>query len=365
MKAFEPYVLNGLTLQNRFVRSATHTGFATDEGIATEKNKDILFTLAENNVGLIITGYMYISKDGKGARGQLSIDRDETIKELFEITHYIHKYTRTKIFAQIAHCGAQTTENITGQTPIAPSQISHNNTIIAREMQAKDIEQIIEHFSDSAIRAKEAAFDGIQIHAAHGYLLSEFLSGHFNKRTDMFGQNNKGRARIISIILEHVRKKVGTKFPILLKINSEDFLQDGLHQEDCLEILGYIIPCGIDGVEISGGTMNSDPLPIRKEDNTKESSQFYYRDFCEKFRKKFSIPLIAMGGIRGISEAERILGTDQADLIGMSRPFICEPDIIKRWEKGDPLRAKCISCNKCFRPLLVGKGLNCEFVKKE
>jgi 2,4-dienoyl-CoA reductase-like NADH-dependent reductase (Old Yellow Enzyme family) len=289
-----------------------------------------------------------VSKEGKGSIGQIGIYDDTCIKELFEITRYIHKHTESKIFAQLIHCGIQGSQKIAGYPLKGPNEMVHT-----------DIEQLVDDFAQAAMRAKAAGFDGVQIHAAHGYLLSEFLSPFFNNRDDAYGQTNKQRVQIVVDILDHVRKKVGSKYPILLKLNSDDYLDDGLNNEDCLEMLQYLDKTSVDCIEISGGTMSSKPSPVRSGDPKTEDDQWYYREFARTLKSKFAIPLIAMGGIRDVAVAEKILENNEADLIGLSRPLICEPDIIKRWKDGDVSRVKCISCNKCFRPLLVGKGLSC------
>ncbi|MBF0478027.1 MAG: NADH:flavin oxidoreductase [Candidatus Omnitrophica bacterium] len=356
---FDTFQFKNLKLSNRLVRSAIHAADATDDGLATVESANILLAVADNGPGLIMTGHAFVSKDGKGNRKQLGVYSDVCIHGLTDVAKNIHQKTTSKIFLQLAHAGAQTSEGITGVTPIGPSEIKENSITLCRSMNEDDINRIILAFTQAARRAWEAGFDGIQIHAAHGYLLSEFLSPHFNQRGDQFGGSNLNRSRFLCLIVEQIRNFVSKNYPIIVKINSEDFWNDGLQVKDMIEIVGYLIKAGIDGIELSGGTKDSDPAIERKHDPQSVEEQFYYRDAARLLRSKYSIPLIAMGGIRELSVAESIIQNNEADWVSMGRPFVCEPHLVKRWQEGDTSRAKCTSCNACFRPLVVGKLLKC------
>ncbi len=229
----------------------------------------------------------------------------------------------------------------------------------------EEIRDIVEAFGRAAYRSKEADFDGVQIHAAHGYLLSQFLSPFFNRRKDVYGGSVENRARILLEVLERVKTNVGPEFPILVKMNSQDFLKDGLTLEDSLIVGAILQEGGIDGIELSGGTFISGKLIPSRNNIKSEEDEAYFKDAAKAFKEKIDMPLILVGGIRSFQLAEQLIGKGYADYISMSRPLICEPNLIKRWKSGDLRRAKCISDNKCLMSARSGEGIRCVMEKKQ
>lgn len=216
------------------------------------------------------------------------------------------------------------------------------------------------------MRAKKAGFDGVQIHAAHGYLLSQFLSPFFNKRKDAYGGNIENRARLVLEILKNIRASVGHDFPVLIKINSEDFLDGGLTVDDMLHVAAFLEQVDIDAIELSGGTAYSGKriqARIVKID-TKEKEVFY-RAAAKRYKERIRVPLMVVGGIRSYEVAERLVEKGMADYISMCRPFIREPQLVNRWKQGDTSKAKCLSDNLCFKPLREGKGIYCVVEEKQ
>ena len=232
-------------------------------------------------------------------------------------------------------------------------------------MTVDDIKGVVKAFVQAAHRAKEAGFDGVQIHAAHGYLLSQFLSPVFNKRTDQYGGSVENRATALLEVLGNVRAAVGNDFPVLVKMNSQDFLEGGLTLEDSLRVASMLQEGGIDAIELSGGTFLSGKWSPSRAGIKNEEREAYFRDAAKAFKDQLQVPLILVGGIRSFNLAERLVDEGYADYISMSRPFIREPHLVKRWAGGDLRKAECISDNQCFSPAVAGEGIYCVTEKKQ
>jgi len=220
---FEATKINSMTIKNRFVRSATWEGMAKDDGTCTKRLVDLMSQLARGGVGLIITGHAYIQKIGKAGPWQSGIYEDRLVPGLRAMTDAVHK-RGGKIVLQLAHAGMYANTGIKGDIPFAPSLVSGFRKSAIREMTLQDIQHIVEAFGLAAKRAKRAGFDAVQIHAAHGYLLSQFLSPAFNKRQDQYGGSIENRAAVLLEILKSIRKSVGQNYPVLIKMNTRDFL---------------------------------------------------------------------------------------------------------------------------------------------
>ncbi|MBW2147426.1 MAG: NADH:flavin oxidoreductase [Deltaproteobacteria bacterium] len=362
-KLFETTEINGMKLANRFVRSATWEGMAAADGACTPVLTELMARLAKGGVGLIITSHAYVRPEGQATPRQLGIYKDEFIEGLQEMTRAVHT-NGGRIVLQIAHAGFFANARLTGQTPLAPSRVENFDQSPRREMAAEEIQDIVEAFGQAARRAREAAFDGVQIHAAHGYLLSQFFSPAFNRRRDAYGGPVEHRARALLEVLQTVRASVGREFPIMVKMNCQDFLDGGLTVEDSLQAAAMLQEGGIDAIELSGGTGVSGELGPIRTGITSEDKEAYFKEEARVFKKKFSVPLMLVGGIRSFHLAERLVDEGWADYISMSRPFIREPALVKRWASGDRSKAACISDNRCRRPAIAGEGIYCVVEKK-
>lgn len=363
---FDNNVLTGIELKNRFVRSATFEGLAADNGAATDRMTDLLVDLVNGGVGLLISGHAYVSPEGRAGKGQLAVDCDALNDSLSKMTASIHQ-AGGKILMQLAHAGGQADPKMTGHESIGPSPMKSASGATCREMNTDDIAKAVEAFAKGAKRAKDSGFDGVQIHAAHGYLLSKFLSGHFNKRTDDYGGNIENKARIVVEVLNSIKDQTGNDFPVHIKMNSEDFLEDGLTVDQMLEVVKILEAGGIGAVELSGGALGSKPdrSPVRPEKKGATDWEVFYRDAAKRFKQQASVPLILVGGMRSFDITKEIIETGIADYISMSRPFVREPGLVNRWKSGDTARATCISCNGCFGPALKGEGIYCVIDAKE
>lgn len=362
-KLFEVTELNGMIIKNRFVRSATWDGMAEHDGRCTPKSVDLLVKLSEGGVGLIITGYAYINERGKALHGQLGVYKDQLIPGLREMVDAVHKGDG-KVVIQLAHAGLYANPDLTGETPLAPSVITGLTGYSPQEMTIKDIQEVVEAFGLAAERAVKAGFDGIQIHGAHGYLLSQFLSPAFNQRKDSYGGNIENRARILLEVLDRIRKSVGKDYPVMIKMNCEDFLDNGLELDDSMIAGSMLEDRGIDAIELSGGTLASGKLSPSRTKILSEEEEAYFKNQALSFKKNVDIPLILVGGIRSFHVAEKIVNDNIADYISMCRPFIREPGLINRWGSGDHTKATCLSDLKCFEPALGGEGIYCVVEKR-
>jgi len=346
-----------MTLRNRFVRSATNESLAADDGFSTPELRDFLVSLAEGGVGLIITGHAYVSPEGKAGPGQLGVYSDFLLPGLTSLARGVHD-AGGRILLQLAHAGcfASARQEARGPSPVEMEE----GQVLGREMTEEEIRQVVLAFGRAAERAMHAGFDGVQIHAAHGYLLSQFLSPFFNRREDRYGGNVENRTRIIQEVIGSIRYYAGNEFPVIIKINSEDYIEGGLTVDGMLEAVAILENLGLDAVELSGGTAHplSRESPIRKYTPESPEEEGYYREAARRYREKISLPLMLVGGIRSYEISESLVREGLADYISLARPLIREPALINRWKSGDRAPATCISCNRCLTETW-GSGLHC------
>lgn len=359
-KLFEQTSIKSLSLANRFVRSAAWEGMAETDGSCSPKLLDLMVKLAEGGVGLIITGHAYVSREGQAGPWQMGVHSEAMLPGLSRMTEAVHR-AGGKIALQLAHAGCYALPQITNMEAVGPSANVPEKTPVCRELSREEIRVICDAFGKAALRAKLAGFDGVQIHAAHGYLLSEFLSPYFNRRSDEYGGCIENRARIVLEVLRSIRTEVGEDFPVLIKLNSEDFIKGGLSVAEMLGTAAMLELAGIDAVEMSGGTIydSGDYSSMRTGDPATPEQEVYYREAAARFKEKIGVPLVLVGGIRSFAVAEDLIDKGAADYISLCRPLIREPGLVGRWRDGDRRRAACLSENACFGPLLKGEGLFC------
>lgn len=363
-KVFERTEINGMSMKNRFVRSATWEGMAADDGAATPQLIATMADLAKGGVGLIISSHSYVRPEGQATPWQLGIYKDELISGLREMTAAVHE-NGGKVVMQLSHAGIFAPEQLTGQAVLVVSDSHEPGKSLRREITAEDIRELVSAFADGARRAKVAGFDGVQIHSAHGYLLSQFLSPVFNRRQDEYGGDIHNRSRIHIEVYRAVREAVGPDYPVLIKLNCADFVENGLSLDDSLKVGRKLAEAGLDAIELSGGLLTGGKLSPSRPGIKSEEEEAYFREEARFFKKETGIPLILVGGMRSFQVAGRIVKDGIADYISMSRPFIRQPDLINRWKSGDYCRSECKSDNKCFRSGMTGKGICCEMKSSE
>ncbi|HUU39051.1 MAG TPA: NADH:flavin oxidoreductase [Candidatus Desulfaltia sp.] len=351
---FRPIRISSVTIPNRFVRSATHDFMAGEDGSITERNLSLFTGLAEGGVGLIITGHAFVNPAGKASPRQIGVHEDGLVEGLSRIPGVVHRFS-SRVFLQISHAGRQTKEKICGCTPLAPSAVYEPVfKVMPRAMTKDDIKKIIDDFVQAGRRAKQAGFDGVQIHVAHGYLLSSFISPHTNRREDEYGGSLLNRTLIVRQIVECLKNAAGPDFPVIAKLNSSDFLPGGLEIEESIEIARLLESSGLDGVEVSGG-MSEAGRGSMWQGLRSEDEEGYFVEAAGRFKAALGLPVFGLGGLRTLAVMERAVELGKVDLVSLSRPLIREPDLIRRFRTGETGRSDCISCNKCLNP----RGILC------
>ncbi|MBE0583161.1 MAG: NADH:flavin oxidoreductase, partial [Desulfofustis sp.] len=363
-KLFEESFINAMPLKNRFVRSATWEGLADTDGGATAELIDLMTRLAAGGVGLIITSHAFVSPAGQATPRQLGSHDDALIPRLREMVAAVHE-SGAKTVMQLAHAGLYAKAELTGQAPLAVSDPGSFAQGTFRVISAADIEDLIGCFAQAARRAQEAGFDGVELHAAHGYLLSQFLSPAYNKRDDDYGGSIENRTRIHLRIYHAIRAVVGSDYPILIKMNCADFIDNGLTFEDSLTAATLFADEGFDAVEVSGGTIVGGKLSPSRTGIATTDKEAYFKEHARRIKDSITVPVILVGGLRSFEVSQSIVANGSADYISMSRPFIREPDLISRWQNGDRRPATCKSDNLCFKPGFAGTGVYCVTKEKE
>ncbi|MBF0558012.1 MAG: NADH:flavin oxidoreductase [Nitrospirae bacterium] len=364
-KIFESTTINGMSLANRFVRSATWEGMCDMDGRPTAKLAACYHDLAAGGVGLIITGYAFVRPDGKQLPGKMGIHTDAFAAEMRALTQAVHG-EGGKICIQLVHAGGQTTVKTAGRRPLAPSAVKVEQFPEEPDaMSSEDIVQIVTAFGEAAARAKEYGFDAVQLHAAHGYLINQFLSPLTNRRTDGYGGPVENRCRFLMEVYRRVRSEVGPDFPVMAKLNGSDNLDGGLSLTDAVVAARLLDKEKIDAIEVSGGTSASgEKTPVRTGID-KPDMEAYNIELAREIKKSVGCPVMAVGGFRSLEVINKAIIEDGIDYISMARPFIREPQLVRRWREGDRSPARCISCNGCFRPGLKEGGIYCVVEKKE
>lgn len=368
---FDPVTISGLEIKNRFIRSATYFALSDPDGYISDAGIEVIKRLAENNIGLIISGYAYVLKSGQVFEDQNGVQDDDHIGSYTKMTEAVHK-ADGRIVMQIVHGGSGSAAaakagndymavSITDKLPDYGISASGK----AREMEEADIENIIEAFGKAAARVEKAGFDGVQIHGAHGYLVSQFLSPQSNHRRDRWGGSLENRMRFVIEVTRSIKSNVSSNFPVMIKLGCRDFLDDekGLTIEEGASVAKALENEGICLIEISHGII--DKVQRKKLLGiTSQDKEATFLDDTRAIRNSTRIPLSLVGGMRSLKVMENIIQSDVSDCISICRPFIREPDLITRWKKGDKHPAECISCSGCFNPDKEGKfHIFCKHVK--
>jgi 2,4-dienoyl-CoA reductase-like NADH-dependent reductase (Old Yellow Enzyme family) len=345
---FSSFSIGNIILKNRFMRSATFDGSADDQGMVTDMSVDLFRRLGQANIGLIVTGHAFVEEAGQAGPGQYGIHNDRTIPGLRRLVEAVHA-GGGKIAVQISHAGINTGYlQGKGITALAVS-VDTNREQAHREMTAADIERVLEAFGTAAGRAVMAGFDAVQLHAAHGYLLSQFLSPLTNKRQDEWGGTAEKRRRFHLEVVKRVRNATQDRIPLLIKFGVKDDVAGGLIIDEGLETARQMVTAGVAVIEVSGGLGATSVV----------KGIAYFRERAAAVKRAVTVPVAAVGGIRSLDIVISILNSGDADLISMSRPFIREINLLNNWQKGNGLPAACISCSRCLVTARRGTSLNC------
>lgn len=343
---FDTTKLGGLTLENRLIRSATYDAMADPLGGVTDRQYEIYARLADGGLGLIITGNTAVLPDGKALPAMLAIDDDSLIAGYRRLTERVHR-SGGKIVMQLGFCGTLGFIKVpNAYSPSAVPELASGHT--GKEMSRGDIGRLVEGFAAAAARAKAAGFDGVQIHMATGFLLSQFLTPHYNCRRDEYGGLIENRMRLPEEVYTAVRLAVGNDYPVLVKINCADFIEDGLTADDSIIVCRRLADIGVDAIEVTGGVYAVREKTSVRPNILTADQEAYLAEYAAKIAESVACPVILVGGLRSPAAMEKVLNETDIAYFSMCRPLVAEPGLVTRWQAGDRDKAKCISCNKCL-----------------
>ncbi|BHH84454.1 NADH:flavin oxidoreductase [Desulforhopalus sp. 52FAK] len=352
MQLFEETKIGSITVKNRFIRSSMWLKGSESDGHINNFILDSYENLAKGGVGLILTGYTYISSEEQPNALMKGIYDDSFVDGYRQLTNRVHAHG-SKIAMQIVFGGSQSHHPKAGSMNIlAPSAIENRVTgLMPKEVTKKDIKRIVTLFGDAAERTQKAGFDGVQIHAAHGYFLSMFLTPYYNRRTDEYNGDIHNRARIIYEVYEEIRSRVGADYPVMIKLNFDDFMDEGegLVYEDALEIFIKLSELGIDLMEVSATNESSGKgLAPARTKLTSKDKESYFREATAAIAAEVDAPVVLMGGNRSTEIMQDILDTTNIKYFSIARPLLSEPDLISKWKETSDYKPRCVSCNKCW-----------------
>ena len=323
-------VKKGVTIKNRFFKSAMSEQLGDRKHNPTKGLIKLYETWSEGGTGLLITGNVMIDRQALGEPKNVVLDFKSDL-ELFKRWSKASQKGGAKVWMQLNHPGKQIPKFLCKQ-PVAPSAIplagGLEKTFNApRELTNDDIQTIIQQFATAARLAKETGFDGVQIHGAHGYLVSQFLSPRHNKRTDEWGGSIENRTRFVLEVYRAIKAEVGDTFPIGIKLNSADYMKGGFDDQDSMAVVQSLAEIGIDLIEISGGTYESPSMVGYKVKKSTQQREAYFLEFAEKVRALVKTPLVVTGGFRSGAAMSEALNSGATDMIGLARPLAVKPDL--------------------------------------
>ncbi len=340
---FAPYALGRLELRNRFVRSATTSAWADERGIVGPEIVGRYGELARGDVGLIVKGHLYVDPRGQAHPGMAGASDDVHIAGLAQVTDAVHG-SGGAIFAEINHGGV---EAEAGER-MGPSALE-TPAWRARAMDAGEIREAIGAFGEAARRCLDAGFDGVQIHAAHGYLVSQFLSRLANRRTDEWGGSLTNRARLLREVYLEIRSRLGVDVPVGVKLNCDDFSEDGFTVEEAAEVAGELSRLGVGFIEVSGGGFGEEERYRQRARASDPSlAEASFAGHCATVRAATgTTPLALVDGFSSLAAMQAVVQSGLADLVSLSRPFIRERDLVTKLAAGQA-EVACTRCDGCF-----------------
>ena len=360
-KLLEPCQIGQLKLRNRLVMAAMGLNYASEDGFITQRQKDFYEERAKGGVSTIVLGVGLVDLVGKLITHQICIYDDRFIPGLADLAATIQQHG-ARVLIQLQHGGRYSRpERNGGHQPVAPSAILQPGVLpgreTPRELTVKEIGELVQRFADGAERAKKAGLDGVEIHAGHGYLIAQFLSGHSNKRRDEYGGNLENRSRFLLEIIKAVRERVGRDYPVWCRIDGREFgLENGITPEDGRELAQMIAEAGVDAINVSGYGgdigVNFTRAPLAYDPGS-------LVPLAEGVKKVVNVPVIAVGRISP-ELGEKVLREGKADLIAMARALIADPELPNKLASGNVEDIRpCINCYTCIHQIFMSDSMYC------
>ncbi len=383
---FKPLRLGPLEVAGRIFKTATAETRASEDGDVTDELVEWYEWLARGGVPLIITGNLYVAPEGKSTYRMCAADTDDRIPGLSRLSETCHRHG-AKLVAQLSHCGRQVIVGHTGFDEAVSASTVRDPVMGAkpRALRLDELPGVVDAFASAAVRCQTAGFDGVQIHAAHGYLLNQFLTPHTNRRKDAYGGSSENRLRLVREVVRETRRRVGPDFALLLKLNGDDLLplRKGLHVDENIEIARALVAEGIDAIEISVGHYESgfpmtagrfdgfyrelvtrgagqlmsatrrfmldrfDPVFAAISNRMWPAKEGFNLEYARRFKQALDIPVICVGGFKTREAMERALADESADAISCGRAFIADPYLVEHLRTGEP-GPQCDDCNLCL-----------------
>jgi 2,4-dienoyl-CoA reductase-like NADH-dependent reductase (Old Yellow Enzyme family) len=335
---FETLTLpNGQVLKNRLVKASMEEGMANAQLLPDESLWNLYRKWSEGGVGLILTGNVMIDRLAMTGPGGVALV-DESGLPAFSRLAKEAKSGGAKVWMQINHPGRQVYAALGGKalsaSDVALNMGKHSHMFAKpRPMNEAEIQDVIERFVRTAQLAEKAGFDGVEIHAAHGYLLSQFLSPLTNKRVDQWGGNIENRARLLIEVTKRIKAAVAATFAVGVKINSADFQRGGFDIEDAKSVVEMLNPLGVDAIEISGGSYEAPAMQGRTADQRTLAREAYFLEFAEQIAKVSKVPLMSTGGVTRLATAEQVVNAG-VQLVGMASALAIQPNLPNLWQQG-------------------------------
>jgi 2,4-dienoyl-CoA reductase-like NADH-dependent reductase (Old Yellow Enzyme family) len=371
----------GAVIKNRFLKSAMTEGLASENACANQSHVNLYDRWAKGGSGILVTGNVQVDHRYIERPGNVVIEGEQTNEQISSLANWAKSGTQqnTHLWMQISHAGRQTPYTI-NKSSVAPSpkRLSKLLGILKfsepNELKHSEILDIIDRFVHTAEIAKQTGFTGVQLHSAHGYLLSEFLSPDINQRTDEWGGSIQNRSRLLISIIEGIREKVGNAFPISVKLNSSDFQKGGFSHEESIEVSKILNETSLDLLEISGGTYEGfaaldlqlaspNQSRIIKPARSTIAREAYFLKYAEEMKKHIQIPLAVTGGFRSTRGMNEALESRACDIIGLGRPLCPEPDIVNELLSGEKESATLYENHVSFGPGILGLNSPINYIK--
>ncbi|MCZ7657809.1 MAG: FAD-dependent oxidoreductase [Xanthobacteraceae bacterium] len=360
-RLFSPGRIGTLEIPNRIVFAATSSELADAQGFVGDDVAEYYAERARGGAGLIVAEATYVEQEGKRLHHNAMLHDDRFIPGQRKIVQGAHA-AGAKIAIQLNHGGRESIPEVSGSVPLAPSPLASGFTgvgdaVVPRELTIAEIERIIGRFADAAVRAREAGYDAVELHGAHGYLIGEFFSPDANRRGDEYGGSAEGRARFCVRLVEAIKARLGAAFPVIVRMNGRDHVPGGLELDEAIAIAALLEGAGADSISVSGGVHASRPYMVIPGMSVARGC---YADASEAMRRRLGVPVMTVGRINTPELAEEILARGQADFICLSRALIADPYFPAKARAGraDTI-APCIACNECIATVHRHKGLAC------